>query len=396
MSAAMIAVFWVAAVLLTYAWIGYLGCLAVLAWIRPRAINRAAIRPAVSLIVPVHNGGSLITRKIENLSALDYPPELVQIIIVDDCSTDETPSAILGASTGAPFGALDVIRLDRRSGKAAALNAGLEVVSGEVVGFTDVACLLKSDALAQAVECFADPGVGCVSSEDEVVSNTGVAGGEGLYTRIDSLIRRLEGKIGSATGMNGSFYLVRRELCSPFPLDVATDMFSALQCVDSGFRAVVDERSKAQLTAQPDASREFERKVRTMVTGLRALRGFTRLLNPRRSGVYSLFLASHKLLRYLTPLFVLLAIGSSAYLSSVDKQYRWVFLAEIAGMWLGSTRIAIQDYTPSAKMTSGMLSRLPGLMAFVCVSVAAASVGWYRYFVGERYETWQPTERSAV
>jgi len=90
--------------------------------------------------------------------------------------------------------------------------------------------------------------------------------------------------------MSGSFYLVRRELCPPFPLDLATDMFSALHCVDRGYRAVVEERSRVEIAAQPDAGREFERKVRTMVTGLRALRAFRRLLNPGRSGVFAWFL----------------------------------------------------------------------------------------------------------
>ena len=390
MSTAMTVVFWVSVGTLVYAWFGYLGCLAALATVRRRVVKRAAIRPMVSLIVPVHNGEGLIGRKIENLRALDYPRELVEIIIVDDCSIDGTQAAILGSSSE-----VRVVRLDRRSGKAAALNAALEIATGEIIGFTDVAGMLKPDALALAVERFADHRVGCVSSEDEIVSSAGVAGGESLYTRIDTLIRRYESAICSATGMNGSFYLVRRELCPPFPLDVATDMFSALCSVDAGARAVVEERSKVQLTAQPSASGEFERKVRTMVTGLRALLMFNRLLNPRRSGVYSLLLVSHKLLRYLTPLFVLSALGSAVVLSTASRPYLCAIWAMVFAAGIGMAHIAIQRYTP-ARSKSSVFSRMSGLMAFVCVSSAAASVAWFRYFGGKRYETWQPTERSAV
>lgn len=386
MSAAVLAVFWLSVAAIAYAQFGYLACLAVLSRVIHRPVKRAPIHPSVSLIVPVYNGGGLISSKIENLLALDYPPELIEIIIVDDCSTDDT-AGIVGVGLR-PGPALHLLRLDRRSGKAAALNAGLAIAKGEIIGFTDVAAMLEPDALALAVERFADPTVGCVSSEDEVIAGRGVAASESLYTRIDTHIRGLEASIASATGMNGSFYLARHELCPPFPLDLATDMFTALHCVDRGFRAVVDERAKVRLTAQPNAGREFERKVRTMVTGLRAQRAFIRLLNPLCFGVFSIFLVSHKLLRYLTPVFVLSSVASTAYLSPSGAVFTWLLWAELALVCIGLLQIGVETLT--ARSGAGTAP------AFICVTIAAAMMGWYRYFRGERYETWQPTERSPV
>lgn len=379
MSLPAIVLFWASIAAMAYTPFGYLICLRVLACLARRPVKRAPIRPAVSFIIPVHNGASTIRQKIENLRDLDYPNHLLQVIVVDDCSSDGGCEKLSG---------VECVRLDSRQGKPAALNAGLEIAVGEVIAFTDVGVMLEPDALAAAVQRFVDPAVACVSSEDVVISAGGVGEGEGLYTRIDTRLRRLESGVGSATGVSGSFYLVRRELCPPFPLDLATDMFSGLHCVDRGYRAVVEPSSKVRIYAQSDAAKEFDRKVRTMVTGLRAIMAFRHLLNPFRSGVFAWFLASHKMMRYLMPVFALSALFSSAYLAPSGVFYRCCFAAGMASMGIGFAQILMR--------TSSFAKRLPGAPGFFCASLVAAITAWYRFLSGERYQTWQPTERSVV
>jgi len=160
MSAALV-IFWVSAAALAYTPFGYLACLAVLSRFARGPVKRAPICPSVTLIIPVHNGAGLIRRRSRNLRELDYPPELLEVIVVDDCSTDDT--AKIAASDYPPN--LHCLVLDKRLGKPAALNAGLGIASGEIIGFTDVAPMLRPDALSTAIERFADPKVGCVSSE---------------------------------------------------------------------------------------------------------------------------------------------------------------------------------------------------------------------------------------
>lgn len=398
MNTAMLWVFWLSAAALVYAQVGYVLLLSIASRILRWPVCRNPIRPSVSLIVPVHNGDSLILGKLKNLFSLDYPADRLEIIVIDDCSTDSTSAKV--ASMCASHASMpDVgylrrcpsirfVSLHNRSGKAAALNIGLKVASGDIVGFTDVAAMLENDALVDAVGLFSDPTVGCVSSEDFVVSAGGVGASEGFYSHLDTLARRYESVICCATGCNGSFYLARRELCPQFPLDVATDMFSALHCVSRGYRVVVEPKSKVKLAAQPTACREFERKVRTMVTGLRTIRCFLSLFNPLSTGLYSFFLASHKLVRYLTPIFVTLVLVSSGCLAISSNAFLALFYAEIGALCIGILQIIIQKYT--------RLSGIAGAPAFFCASVAAAAAGWYRYFTGKRYETWQPTKRGAV
>jgi len=398
MSSAMLYVFWVSIAALAYSQFGYVAALAAVSRFLRWPVQREPIRPFVSLVLPVHNGDSQISRKIGNLCALNYPSDRLEIIVVDDCSTDSTLARVACAcSTRASQ--LDIsepclappirmVRLPRWSGKAAALNVGLKIAKGDIIGFTDVAAILDAHALAAAVERFADPTVGCVSSEDEIERAGGIAAGECLYSRLETLARRYESDICCATGCNGSFYLVRRELCTPFPLDVATDLFSALHCVNKGYRAVVEPEAKVRLAAQPIAAHEFERKVRTMVTGLRALAYFAALLNPFRAGLYSVFLACHKLVRYLTPLFAAAALTSTVYLAFSIPVFRWLFYFEAALLCIGSAQIVIQTLTSKRG--------LAGLPAFLCAATAAAAAAWYRYMTGERYETWQPTDRRTV
>lgn|GEM_PF-217074 len=398
MNSAMVWVFCLSVAGFIYTQVGYVALLVLVSRLVRWPVHRDSIRPFVSLIVPVHNGSGTITRKIRNLRALDYPPDLLEIIVVDDCSSDSTLAKIASECTAraSEREVADVrlsppvrmVCLNDRCGKAAALNVGLRVASGDVIGFTDVAAMLDPRSLAEAVERFADPTVGCVSSEDEIDAAGGVGASEGLYTRLDTLTRRLESDIGSATGCNGSFYLARRELCPTFPLDVATDMFSALYCVSKGYRAIVEPDSKVVLAAQSSVGREFERKVRTMVTGLRALRGFAGLLNPFRTGLYAVFLASHKLVRYITPFFVAAALASSAYLALSSSVFMWLFYAEAAVLGIGVLQIVAQALTSRQGCA--------GVPAFFCATTAAAVAGWYRFLRGERYEKWKPTERSLV
>jgi hypothetical protein len=100
------------------------------------------------------------------------------------------------------------------------------------------------------------------------------------------------------------------------------------------------------------------------------------------------FLASHKLVRYLTPLFVTTALASTAYLSLSSAGFMWLLYAEAGVLSIGLLQIVMQTLTsrPGAA----------GAPAFFCATTAAAAAGWYRYLSGKRYETWQPTERSAV
>ncbi len=227
---------------------------------------------ASRVILPVHNEARRIEAKIANLLALDYPRDRLQVIVIGDGCTDDT----LERAAQGGGGAVAIHPLPARAGKAAALNAGLERATGEIVVFTDAGILLDRGALASLVGHFRAPEVGCVSGEDYVEGG----GSEGLYGRLELLMRREEARLHSIAGASGCFYGMRRALCRPFRPGMAPDFLSVLDTVRSGHRALCEPAARGAMTATTSQRAEFSRKARTFLRGLTALFGNAALLNP--------------------------------------------------------------------------------------------------------------------
>ena len=158
------------------------------------------VEPGVSLIMPVYNEESIIDQKIHNTLELDYPGTKLEIIVVSDGSTDNTRT-ILQEHVG---NRIRFFELPERTGKAAALNLGLQKASNEIIVFSDASIMLEKHALKNIVRGFASDTVGCISGEDRVVGG----GGEGLYGKYELMLRNL--------GEQGQFYCRRQWmlLCS--------------------------------------------------------------------------------------------------------------------------------------------------------------------------------------
>ena len=209
--------FWICLAAIVYPYLIYPALLVAFNRLSGRGAHVAApgYLPSVTILMPVHNEAKRVPAKIANLLALQYPADQVQIIaIADGCNDD---SAAKAREAGGDR--LEVIELPTWSGKAAALNAGLARATGDIVVFTDVGIMLEPGSLAALTAHFADPAIGCVSGEDYIAG----ADSEGLYGRIELLLRREEAKLHSIAGASGCFYGQRRELCKPFIAGMAHD-----------------------------------------------------------------------------------------------------------------------------------------------------------------------------
>jgi cellulose synthase/poly-beta-1,6-N-acetylglucosamine synthase-like glycosyltransferase len=335
--------------------------------------------PTVSMIIPVHNEMTVLPAKLANVAGLHYPAGRLDVCFVSDGSSDGT-TELLERHAGP---ALRVVTLPGRSGKAAALNAGLAGATGEIVLFTDASILLADDAVEALVAEFADPRVGCVSGEDRIAGGSG----EGLYGRYELAIRRLESAVSSIVGASGSIYAMRRSLCHPFPATLAPDFWSVLRCVEQGFRAVSTPRAIGSMTAVSSVRDEFSRKVRTLVRGMTTLGAHAGLLNPFRHGIFAVELWSHKVLRWLVPL--LLAIALMANVALLGRG--WFFIATAAAQGLGYA-VALAAFASPGLASR---SRLAAACLIFMTANAAAAVAALRYLRGFRQELWTPSRRDA-
>lgn len=372
-------IFWLAAFLVLYAYLGYPVLLAALRVVVRRTVVTDAVDyyPSVSMIIPVHNEERVIDDKLRNLDALSYPRDRLVILIVSDGSTDRTQQRVL-----AYRGDLQIrfLELSSRQGKAAALNLGLQHVSSEIVVFTDASILLEAQALHHIVQGFQDQTIGCISGEDHIPSG----GGEGLYGRYELFLRNLESHISSIAGASGSFYAMRTRLCTPFLPGMAPDFLSVLSTVEQGYRAVTEPRAFGTMSSAKSAHDEFRRKVRTLIRGMTALWHARALLNPFRSKWFALVLWSHKLARWLVPLLLAIMLLANSWLLA-QPFYVFTFIAQLA-FYL----VAILAFFEVSVLRNSLLGKIA--MYFTVVN-AAIFVAWLRFLGGTRLEIWEPTKR---
>lgn len=370
--------FWICAVLVVYPYAIYPAVLLTLNRLRGRAApaGSPAHVPTVSVILPVHNEAVRVVAKIRNLLELDYPRDKLQFLIVGDGCTDDS----LEQASRAGEGLVVTVPLAKRGGKAAALNAGLERATGEIVVFTDAGIILEPQSLRRLVAHFVDPAVGCVSGEDYIEGTQT----EGLYGKLELLLRREEALLHSIAGASGCFYAQRRQLCEPFRHGMAPDFLSVLNTVRQGRRALAEPAARGMMAATSSQGAEFTRKVRTFLRGITALFGNAGLMNPFRHPAFSFILVSHKLMRWLAPL-PMVGCLVAAWLLREQPLYLTFFIIQVV-LYVAAVAGMLWPQL-AARLV------LVRLSAFFVLVNAAALKALALWMVGSRVEVWQPTQR---
>jgi glycosyltransferase involved in cell wall biosynthesis len=377
----MIVVFWLAVLFLAYTYAGYPLLLGLVSRFRKRPHRRAAIAPAVSVIIAAHNEAATISRKLLNCLELDYPADRFEILVASDGSDDDTVEIVRSfAGRG-----VKLIEIPNRQGKQYAQLQARDAARGEILVFTDVGVELDRDGLRQIISNFADPSVGCVSSEDQLVDQKGSGVGEPLYVRFEMWIRRTESCIGSLVTASGSFFAARRGVCEVWHVDQTSDFFVPLNTVSDGLRAVVDPKSIGRYGNVASESAELRRKIRTIVNGLQVFFSHAHLLNPVRYGFFSWQLISHKLFRWMIPSAMLVLLISNCFLWAAGDFYRLALVAQVgiyaAGL-LAMTGNGFSAWKPVK------------LAGFFLLGNAATLMAWFYFLSGEKFVSWQPTQRG--
>lgn len=378
-------VFVLATVWVVYAYAGYPLLLLIVRAFRGTAVSEARpcdeSLPRLTVIVAVHNGASQIRGRLANLLEQDYPRELVEIIVSDDASDDETASIVTGEY--GPWG-VRLVSAPARGGKERAQKRAVELATGEIFVFTDVGARSDRDGLRQIVRPFSDPTVGCVSSVDKVGGEEGRESGEGLYVRYEMALRRLESEVSSLVGVSGSFFAVRGTLCSDFSETLPSDFRCVLVAVRAGLRAVPAEQAYGYYADITAGAASRQRRVRTIVRGLSALWAERRMLDPLRFGLFAWQLASHKLARWSVPFALLLALVSSTWLAPRFPFFAAILALQLIGYAYGA--ILLGGRRPPA-------SRIGRIVRYLAEANLAALIAWIRFARGDRFVDWKPTSR---
>lgn len=366
--------FWLSLALVVYPYAGYPALLFFLSKLFRRPVQRAAIEPPVSLLIPAYNEEKVIEAKIRNALALDYPPDKLEIVVASDGSTDATNDI---AARFTNSGRVRLLAFSPNRGKTAVLNDAVNRLRGEIVVFTDAASMLEPDAVRRLVACFADPRVGAVSGLYRIRNAAGAQLGaqEDFYWRYETLLKRMESDVHSILGAHGALYAIRRELY-PYPESsiINDDYVIPVRIVGRGYRVCYEPEAVAWEEA--DEMRGFSRRIRIMAGNFQQLRELPALLWPPRPLPIFFFL-SHKIARLAVPFALPVLLLSNVFLLS-QPVYLAAFVAQ-AAFYL-------------AVLTGGVLPEAPRLLRlpyyFVMVN-AAALPGIYYALRGRRNMAWK-------
>jgi cellulose synthase/poly-beta-1,6-N-acetylglucosamine synthase-like glycosyltransferase len=372
-------IFWLSAAALFYTYAGYPILLAVVSAVRPRQVRRGDFEPTVSVIITAYNEELALAAKLENTLALDYPRELLEIIVASDCSTDRTDQIALGfASRGVRFH-----RQAQRLGKTAAQNTAVEQASGEIILFSDATSLYQPSAVKALMPSFSDPTVGCVAGRLIYVdpAQSRIGRGARSYWSYETFLKKHESRACSLIGASGCLYAVRRTAYVPLYHEACSDFIIATKMVEQGLRAIYEPNAICTEETNRHSDKEMKMRVRIIAQTFTDLWRHAPMLNPFRSGFYAIQLFSHKVMRYLVPFFLMAMFVASATLAG-SMFYRILFTAQLA-CYACAALAWVLDLV-------GIRSRLLAFPQYFVLANVASLLALYQFLRGERYAHWEP------
>src|SRR5262245_19805210 len=380
--------FWSAAALIIYTYILF----PAVVFLRGRLVRRpyraTEIMPRVSMIVAAHNEAGGIRAKLDNILALDYPRDLLEVLIASDGSNDGTDAIVRSyADRGVRLLSLP------RQGKAPALDTAVAAATGEILVFSDANSMYAPDAIRALARPFADTKVGGVAGNQVYLpknaDSAATSDGEHSYWSFDRKMKQSQSSSGNAISATGAIYAIRRSLFQGVPTGVTDDFATSTSVIAQGYRLVFAPDAIAYEPAAQSSGVEFGRKTRVITRGLRGVLVRRQLLNPFRYGFYALQLFSHKVLRRLVvfPLLGLLLV--SPLLWSRGRLYKLATLGQAAfyglglvGWLLGGTKIGRK--------------KIFSIPFFFCMVNAASLVAALNVLRGKRIDFWEPQREDAA
>lgn len=379
--------FWIGIFVISYAYIGYPLVLIVLNKMfqnESKTDKDIVVHlPSVSLLIAAYNEEEVIGNKIKNSLQLDYPPDKLEIWIASDGSTDKTNEIV---KTFMQSDKRIHLLEFKRSGKSVVLNKAMHSLQNDIVVFSDANTEYASDATRKLVKHFLDPRIGCVCGRlvyrnpEEVISGKG----ESFYWKYETILKKMESKLGYVAGANGAIYAIRKGLFTPLPPGTINDDFEiSMQIVKKGFRCIYEENAFAYEDVALTMQSEFKRHVRDGGGHYIAVMHLLGLLNPFL-GIRSFIYWSHRILRWAVP-FILIIIFIINGMLINHSCFKTIFVLQVSFYVL----VIISFFGVKSK-------RLPFLMYipfYFCNLNLALLVGFFKVVFGMQKTTWERTER---
>lgn len=336
--------------------------------------------PSICLIMPAHNEADTIQEKVRNLAALDYPDYKLKVILVCDGCTDNTASLAKDALSEPECSHLNLIIVEKpeNCGKVAILNEAISLTHCSVIALSDVSSLLSIDSLLIVAAHLSNDNTGVVCGSYHFFQSLSV--GEQAYWQYQRNIKTRESALGATLGVHGAFYAFRNNLFDLIPADTINDDFTLpVQIIMKGYRCLYDPRIIAIELEQACNEMDFQRRKRIAAGNVQQAIRHVGLLHPEFGKIAFNFF-SGKFLRPFMPLFLLIALLSSALLAQNSLFFQIILFSQL--VIYGVTALYIYRRSqPDPKILRVIFYLVSGHIAM--------AIGLIKYLSGQSKGQWK-------
>ncbi|MHC4269630.1 MAG: glycosyltransferase family 2 protein [Planctomycetota bacterium] len=303
--------FFISLAIIVYVYVGYPCLLVILNFVivrKKKGLVEGRVEPFVTLIISAFNEEKCIKEKIENSLLIDYPNGKFEVIVVSDASTDDTDKIVRQFENRG----VCLVRQENQHGKTTGLNLAMPKANGELIVFSDANAMYQKNAIRKMVKHFNDDRIGYVVGEARYrdANHTVASKSENIYWQYEIKLKKMESRIHSVVGGDGAIYAIRRELYEELLTTDINDFVNPLQIIAKGFRGIYEPGAICWENTAGSFTKEFERKVRIVNRSFSGLLRMRSVLNPFKTGLFSLEILSHKLLRWMVPYFLIIMLVS--------------------------------------------------------------------------------------
>ncbi|PYY23091.1 MAG: glycosyltransferase family 2 protein [Acidobacteria bacterium] len=336
--------------------------------------------PRVALLISAYNEESVIQAKVKNCFEIDYPVDRLEMFFGLDAPTDSTHELLAHIACNR----VNVVEFITRRGKLAVLCDLAQRTSAEILVFTDANTMLAPNCIRNFVRHFSDPQVGSVSGEEIRTVGPGTdPAAESVYWRYESAMKILESRLNCSLGGNGAALAIRRSLFRPTKQSIVEDFQIPLEIRFKGFRVVYDPEVIAVEEITPNYAAQFARRVRIGAGNYQTLFRNLDYLNPLQ-GLLAFCFFSHRVLRWLVPLFLVTALVCSVVMAR-DPEFGLLAVLQCAFYLM-----AVAGYY---RKKGGRPAGLFSVPLYFCSMNLALLLGFHAYLTGRQSVVWNATPR---
>jgi cellulose synthase/poly-beta-1,6-N-acetylglucosamine synthase-like glycosyltransferase len=343
--------------------------------------------PSISIIMAVRNEEKIIGKKIESVLNCDYPIDKLHFLIGSDASEDGTDQII---STKASIsGTIEFERFDKRAGKVHIINHLASKCKDEILVLTDAHAIFEKNSLFNLVKHFRDPEIhlvgGQMKNSKHIQGN--VVFQEMMYYNQEYKVKLAESRLwGCMMGAFGSFYAIKKKYWTPVPHNfICDDFYISMKAIQMGGKAVYEPEAIVFENVSGNMNEEFKRKARIATGNFQNLSVLYPILFSRRMGLSFCFF-SHKVLRWLGPIFIISSMISLSVIFYENLTYTILFII----MLLMLTALIIDFFLKKIQIHIVLLR----FIAHFFYMNLAILTGMFRFLKGVKSNVWEPTKRD--